>query len=900
MQSMANNPLKAEKRGRIPGVADDAEARAENRRGESRYPQHATVPQLFEHQAGRTPDANAVVCGERSMTYRDLHRASNSLAHRLRTSDIPPNSRIAVFLDRSPELMVALLGILKSGSAYVPLDPGYPAERIAHVLDHSRPAAVVSRAALRERLPAGRMPTILVDAESLLRDVPNPESPSIRSSATDPAYIIYTSGTTGRPKGVVIHHGALINLLWAMRRQPGLTKEDTVLSVTTVSFDMAVPDLFLPLMVGARLVLASEHEMADGAALFTLLQRHQATFMQATPITWRLLLEAGWRGSPSLKMLCGGETLPRALAEQLLEGGGELWNMYGPTETTVWSSMLRVASGAGPVPIGSPLANTQFHILDSRQARVPQGEPGELYIGGDGVARGYFDLPEATREKFVTDLFSAIPGAKMYRTGDRVRMNSQGSMEYLGRTDQQIKLRGFRIEPGEIEATILQHPGIAEAVAIMGRDASGEDALLAYAVARHSEKAAPETLIKELRERLARALPGYLCPSSLMLLDALPRMPNGKIDRRALPTPVVLAGKDSLLPFDDIERRLAIIWSAVLGLEIKDKTLDFFALGGHSIHAARLLAGIEAEFGYRLSRLSLFEARSVQAQAKMLAGNAPRQYDFRQVVRLRPTGSRPPLIAVHNTGVYYYHLAGRLDADQPLTALQLFDPSLEHQKLPQTLEDIAAEYVRLIHRYQPATSYRLIGWCIGGVLAFEVARQLVAAGYSVSMLALIDSWAPGYNSSMPRHRAILADYSYRWQLIGAEWNRVLAKQLGIAEFFAQRRLVRKMLGRPDRTAREPASLTMAECRALSSGNFDQWLLGYLEHAAHRYEPKSYAGRITLFRSAQEPKGRFIDAEMGWGAYASKGVAVTLLEGDHFTVFKGRGLEQMAQHISSIL
>jgi amino acid adenylation domain-containing protein len=882
-------------------ILDEAERRAlvvENNRTSAIYPKDSTLPQLFEAQAKRTPEALAVVCGEHSMSYRELDIASNRLAHELRRRGVEPGSRVAVFLDRSPELVVALLAILKSGSAYIPLDPAYPTERLQYVLVNSRPAAIITRASLRGRLVHEAMSEIVVDSHSPLIAKQSAEPLAPAALPTDPAYVIYTSGSTGRPKGVAIEHRALVNLLCAMRRQPGLTDEDTVVSVTTVSFDLSVPDLFLPLIVGAKLILAREQEMTDGAVLLRLLRRHSATVMQATPVTWQLLLEAGWHGDPLLKMLCGGEAMPRKLAERLLECGGELWNMYGPTETTVWSSTLRIESGDGPVPIGPPIANTQFYVLDSRQELVPQGVPGELFIGGDGVALGYFDLPEATRERFVPDRFRKLPGAKLYRTGDIVRMKQDGRMEYLGRTDHQIKLRGFRIELGEIEAVLLRHPDIAEAVAVLGQSPSGEGVIWAYAVPRRSQPEAPEALAGALRTSLAQSLPDYMHPSSIVMLDALPRMPNGKIDRSSLPAPAPAKrpSKEQAQPLNEIERRLAKIWSSVLGLENIEKTANFFESGGHSLLAARLLARIEAEFGQRLSLLAVFKAPSIGEQAKLLMHSGQREYEFRQVVRLQPNGSKPPLIAIHNTGVYYYNLSKRLGPDQPLTALQLFDPSIARQSLPQTLEDIAAEYVQLIQKFQAAGPYKLIGWCVGGVLAFEVARQLVEAGQEVSLLAMIDAWAPGHNRRLSRLRAILADYSYRWQLIGADWQRVMSREQSLAAFLAQRTTSKRLLRWLGLSQGDAQGRVAFEARELSAENYDQWLLGYLEETAEGYEPRSYPGKITLLCSTQEPKGLFLDSRMGWGPFATGGVEVAVIDGDHFTVFKGEGLEQMATHI----
>jgi len=883
-------------------TTDRVEPAREGNRTVARHPEHLTLPRLFQAQAERTPEAIAVTCGELGMSYRELDAASNRLAQELRRRGVGPHSRVAVFLDRSHELVVALLAVLKSGSAYVPLDPAYPSERLQYMLENSRPAALITRASLRGRLACEATRVIAVDSLALLIDKPNAKPPAPGPSPADPAYVIYTSGSTGRPKGVAIHHRALANLLCAMRLQPGLAGEDTVLSVTTVSFDIAVLELFLPLIVGAKVILAKEHEMADGAALLGLLRRHSATVMQATPVTWQLLLEAGWLGQPPLKMLCGGEAMPRKLAESLLKCGGELWNMYGPTETTVWSSVLRVESGEGQVPIGPPIANTQFHVLDDRQESVPHGEAGELFIGGDGVALGYFDLPEETGEKFVPDKFRTLPGAKLYRTGDRVRMKDDGRMEYLGRTDHQIKLRGFRVEPGEIEAALSRHPDIAEAVAVLGREPSGENAIWAYAVSRRPRQGPPEVLVGALRASLEEFLPHYMCPSAIVMLDALPRTPNGKIDRHSLPAPGREMRQSRALaqPLNEVERRLANIWTSVLGLEAIDKTADFFELGGHSLLAARLLARIEAEFGERLSLLTLFKAPSIGEQAKLLMHGAQREYEFRQVVRLQTEGSKPPLIAIHNTGVYYYNLSKLLGPDQPLTALQLFDPSITRQSLPRTLEAIAAEYVQLVRKFQAGGPYKLIGWSVGGVLAFEVARQLVVAGHEVSLLAMIDTWAPGQKARLPKWRAVLADYSYRSQLIGADWRRVLSREKSLAAFLAQRTLSKRLLRWLGHPLGDAQARVGFEAREASAENYDRWLLDYLEEAAQAYEPKSYPGKITLLCSAREPKGLFLDRQMGWGAFALGGVDVAVIEGDHFTIFRGRGLEQMAAHISEAM
>jgi amino acid adenylation domain-containing protein len=869
------------------------------------YPQDLTLPELFAAQVARTPDAVALVCGAEALTFSQLDAASSRLAHELLERGAAPATRIAVILERSPDLLVALLAVLKAGSAYIPLDPAYPPGRLEHIFANSKPAAVITRESLVPAMPPGGVPLIRLDADGAAIASQSSATPTPGPAPGDLAYVIYTSGSTGRPKGVQIRHRALVNLLWALRSQPGMTGRDVLVAVTTVSFDMSVPELFLPLLVGARIVLAGEEEVRSGDALLGLIRRSGATVMQATPVTWQMLLEAGWRGDPALRMWCGGEAMPRRLAESLLATGGELWNLYGPTETTVWSSVLRVESGAGPVPVGPPLANTRFYILGHHGELAPPGEAGELLIGGDGVAPGYFDLPEATQERFVADRFGPDPRAILYRTGDIVRRtpDAAGSytLEFLGRADQQVKLRGFRIELGEIESVLLGHPGVAEAVAVLVQDPSGEGSLRAYVAPRRDHQVPPRDLVGELRHRLGQTLPAYMHPSSISVLGMLPRMPNGKLDRNSLPAPAMPVGeRPTDAAFTGLEQLVAGIWSSVLGCPVQDITADFFEVGGNSLLAARLLARINAEFRQQMTLAMLFQAPTIAAQARLLVEDLPREYDFRQVVRLQASGSRPPLIAIHNTGVYFYRLSSRLGADQPLTALQLFDPSVTSEAPPTQLEDIAAGYVRLIFKVHPAGPYQLIGWCIGGVLAFEVGRQLTALGHEVSFLALIDAWAPGHLRRMSRLRAVLADYSFRWQLIAADWRRAAAGRQGLADFLGNRTLIRRLMRRLGYARAEPAAPVPFEARGQSPESYDQWLVGYLADAEDRYEPGPYAGNITLLRSALEPHGPFLEPGMGWATLTTGTVDVVVMAGDHFTVFQGQGLGQMAGKVTTAL
>jgi amino acid adenylation domain-containing protein len=441
----------------------------------------ACAQELIEAQASRSPSAIAVSDRDQRLSYADLNARANQLAHHLIGLGARPGVLVGICLGRSTDLVVALLAVLKAGGAYVPLDPTHPADRLTAILEDSGASLLIIHED-REVPPGPRLVDLAADRDAISGR--SPENPSVRTTAADLAYVIYTSGSTGKPKGVAVRHHALVNLLEAMRDRPGLDPEDTLLAVTTVSFDIAALELLLPLTAGARVALAAVETAADGGRLAEELFRSQATVLQATPTTWRLLIDSGWRGQSNLKMLCGGEPLPRDLADALLVRGESLWNMYGPTETTIWSAVGRVAAGEGVPPIGPPIANTQLYILDEGLHPAPIGVRGELFIGGDGLARGYWNLPELTRRTFVPDPFREETGARLYRTGDLGRFRPDGRIELLGRSDRQVKLRGHRIELGEVESALARHPAVREAAAVVREDTPGEKRLVGYVVAK--------------------------------------------------------------------------------------------------------------------------------------------------------------------------------------------------------------------------------------------------------------------------------------------------------------------------------------------------------------------------------------------------------------------------------
>jgi len=582
------------------------------------YPADSCTYQLVEQQCRVTPDAVAVDFEGASMTYAELDRRSNQLARHLRALGVGPEVLVGLALRRTLNLPVAMLAIHKAGGAYVPIDPAYPAERIGFMLSDSRLPLLVTESALVGTVPPHDAQILCLDEERDAAAI-GAESDAALEPLAKPdnlAYVIYTSGSTGKPKGVQLPHIALVNFLTSMAREPGLTRTDVLVAVTSLSFDIAGLELWLPLIVGARIVLASRETAGDGVLLRATVEAHNATALQATPSTWRLLIGAGWQGGRHFKIMCGGEALPHDLAVDLIARSGSAWNLYGPTETTIWSTCQRLEPGVERVLIGRPIANTTVYVLDNRRGHVPLGAIGELYIGGDGLARGYLNRPDLTDERFVADPFGPA-GQRLYRTGDLVRLRADGELEYLGRNDFQVKVRGHRIELGEIEALLAQHPAVTQAVALAREDRPGDVRLVGY-VLRSGAAAVEEA---ELREWARGSLPDYMVPQHIIGLDAFPLTPNGKIDRRALPAPLLDFNAGAYeAPRSDAEQLLAQLWQEALGVGRIGRHDDFFALGGHSLLAAQVMARLAREHGLALPIRRVFEAPTIAKFAPFLTG----------------------------------------------------------------------------------------------------------------------------------------------------------------------------------------------------------------------------------------------------------------------------------------
>ena len=550
---------------------------------------------------------------EGSLSYVELERRSNRLAHHLRKLGVGPEVVMGVCLERGLDLVVGMLGVLKAGGAYLPLDPSYPPSRLAYMVSDSEALVLVSHSKLADRLAGSGLKRVELDSFDWAASGLSESAPEGGAGPDSLAYVIYTSGSTGRPKGVEVLHRSVVNFLESMRREPGVNAEDVLLAVTNLTFDIAVLELLLPLTVGGTVVIAPETAVTNGERLRQLIDTHDITFMQATPATWQLLIQSGWKGRRRLKMLCGGEALTRPLADALLERSGELWNMYGPTETTIWSATTRVACD-GPISIGRPIANTQLYVLDARCQPVPRGVVGELCIGGDGLARGYLGRPELTAERFVADPFRGNPEARMYRTGDLVRRDASGRLLFLGRAGHQVKLRGFRIELGEIERRLGDHPAVEQAAVLLHGAEAGDQHLVAYVAG--GSVATPTAL----KRHLAAVLPDYMMPARFVAVDAMPLSSSGKIDRKCLAALKVPAESDGerVPPSGPVQEAVAAAFGELIDHPAIGAHDDFFELGGHSLLATRLVSRLRSAFEVQLPLSAVFESPTVAGLAEQV------------------------------------------------------------------------------------------------------------------------------------------------------------------------------------------------------------------------------------------------------------------------------------------
>jgi amino acid adenylation domain-containing protein len=858
------------------------------------------IQQFFVQQVARTPDAIALAFGDTQLTYRQLHLRSNQLAHHLQSLGVGPDVRVGLSLSRSLELVIGMLGILKAGGTYVPLDPTYPRDRLTYMLQDSGARVLLTQQHLADALPHDGVTVLCLDSDASLSSE-NSLEPTSACAPDNTAYVIYTSGSTGKPKGVLVPHRTVANLFAAMDQRLEQPADHKVwLTISSVSFDISVVELLWTLCRGFKVVL--QPDLLDSGWLPAQIRRHNVTHLQCTPSLVRALLQEP-QSAEAFKLLrqviLGGEALPPELARQLLASVPSLINGYGPTETTIYSSTHDVRDAGGPIPIGTPLANTQFYILDSSLRPVPIGVTGELFIAGDGVVRGYLNRPDLTADRFIPDCFSAQPGARMYRTGDMARWRSDGTVDFLGRGDHQVKLRGFRIELGEVEAALSQHPSVRTAVVVVREDVPGDKRMVAYLLAKpgHSIDAS------ELRVALKQRLPEYMVPSLFVALEAFPLTPSGKVDRKALPKPdgtLSTSAAAFVAPRDQLELMLTKLWEELLRVQPIGVTQSFFEVGGHSLLAVSLMAQLESRLGQRLPLSTLFTHPTIEGLAALLRQQKGAT-EWTPLVPIQPQGSRRPLFCVHPVGgttLCYAPLARQLGADQPLYGLEA--RGLDGSQPITTIETMAEAYLQAVRKVQPEGPYLLGGWSLGGVVAFEMARQLTQAGQQVELVAMFDSWLLA--SSLSSKPAPTDDIEL---LIG------FAVDLASAQG-KQLHLSREQLERLEPGARLPFVLEQARGSGeLLPGVGTAELRAYFNvyranvQALLRYVPGSgHSLPLAFFWATQSgsasPAASAPDVERGWAGVTRQPPRLHGVAGDHYSILLGPGLEQLVSQLRPLL
>ncbi len=855
----------------------------------------ACLQQLFEAQAGRTPDAVALVFEDERVSYRELNERANQLAHHLQSLGVGPDVLVAVCLERSVEMVSALLGILKAGGAYVPLDPAYPQERLAYMLNDCRAQVLITQEHLRDKLPHSTTEVLCLDSSWPTIALESRETPQVKVAHANLAYMIYTSGSTGQPKGAMNTHEAICNRLLWMQAAYGLDESDAVLQKTPFSFDVSVWEFFWPLLAGARLVIARPGGHQDASYLVQTIERERITTLHFVPSMLQVFLEerALERCRSLRRVICSGEALSFELQEKFFARvDAELHNLYGPTEAAVDVTSWRCERGSARtlVPIGRAIANTEVHVLDQSLTPLPVGVAGEIYIGGVALARGYLGRADLTAEKFIPHPFSLSAGARLYRTGDLGRRLAGGEIEFLGRFDHQVKLRGFRIELGEIEAVLSQQTGVAEAVVIAREDVPGDKRLVAYLVAKKGSDAGSE----ELRDFLKSKLPDYMIPSAYVKLDEMPLTPNGKVDRQALPAPGLLRTEDSpssfIAPRSKLESQLVQIWEEVLNAKPIGVRDNFFDLGGHSLLAVKLFSRIEQATGSALSMTTLFDTATVEQQAELLSIPRPVAC-VTSLVPIQPQGHRPPLFCVHPWGgnvLCYSELAKHLGLDQPVYGLQA--RGIEQMRNPHTsIEAMAADYLAEIRGLQPEGPYHLCGWSSGGLIAFEMARQLEEQGRSVGLLALIDAYdltelytQTQIDESSAQERA--ARFISEAQIVTGAGETLFAlvhydEHLGL-------------------TYEAPNGFGLVQSRNVLDDYVNYYL--YVERALKGYVPRPFNGRAVHFWTATRLSLSTPETKRIWGSLSTGGIQINEVPGEHFTMLRAPHVQTLAGHLKKYL
>lgn len=875
------------------------------------FPRDRTIPEMFEERVATAPGRLALSFAGEVMTYQELNDQANRLAHYLRSAGVGPDSLVALCLERSPRMIVALVAILKAGGAYVSLDPSYPTDRLAFMLADSQAPVVLTTAALRRVLPTeeGVKPpsrTIELDTEAIEIAREPVSNPVARAQATDLAYVCYTSGSTGRPKGVCITHRAVLRLV-LNTNYIDLTPEDVFTQLSNSAFDASTFEIWGCLLHGARLAIVPPAVLLSSPDLFAFVRAEGVTVMLLTTGLFNHQVEFRPDLFKSVRVvLFGGDTANVGTVRAILRNGPpqRLLHVYGPTEATTLATVQEVRelpADAATVPIGSPISNTTVYVLDPRGRPVPVGVAGELYIGGVGVARGYLRRPELTAERFVADPFQPGTEARLYRTGDRVRWRADGTLEFIGRFDRQVKVRGFRIELGEIEAVLERHPGVKQAVVEVKESEGGERRLVAFVAVE-----APTLDATELRHHLQSRLAEYMIPSAWVILDTLPLNANGKVDRAALPAPQTASGAEHVPPRDETERQLVDIWTSVLGVERVGVRDRFFELGGHSLLAVRMVARLEKAFGRKLPVAAIFQHGTIEELAPLVRSDATEYASATAIVAVQAQGERPPLYLVHGVGGGmfwgYANLARHLGSEQPLLAFK--SRGLEGLPEYETIEELATHYVEDLRARQPKGPYRIGGYCFGGIVAYEMARQLEAAGETVGVLALINCSPPNTaydripeNPSWGWRMKFLRNVGYWLGCFIFRWTP--AERLEFARW--KWRILRKRIPVGGGNAEALGIIDVDEMVNLDAYSDEQRRLWQTHvNALRRYQPKQYGGRVTLLRTCGHPLRCSFDEHYGWGQLAGGGVNVLVVPGGHGNILDEPHVQKVARALEQEL
>lgn len=843
--------------------------------------------ELFEDQVLKTPLKTALVYQDQSLTYFELNQRANRLARYLITNGLKTNDFVGICLDRSLDSIISIYAILKAGGTYVPLDPSNPKGRLKGIWEDSNCQMIMTHSHLLDRTSEYEGNCIVLDDQSNAIQKQNADNLRLTLSQFSNAYVIYTSGSTGKPKGVGIQHKSVVNTLFGINTHLEITSKDSFYSVSSMAFDMSIPDYFLSLTKGATLILAESATKKDGFLLKESIEKHKPTVMQATPTTWKILLLAGWAGNSDMQIIAGGEGFSRELAEALLSKGCRLFNGYGPTEGTIYSTYKEVnwhnissVSALGFIPIGKPNPNVKCMILNERKELVPIGVAGELYIGGPGVARGYLNREELTKKVFLDgkNLNENAGLDKWYKTGDLVRWLPNGDIDFLGRIDNQVKIRGFRIELGEIEECLMDGEGVEQAVVSVFKDKSGRELLTAYVKMNPVSKMDEKVLKANLRKRL----PGFMIPAIYVEMDEFPLTNSLKTDRKALPKPdldSMVSEREFELPKSEIEEKLMLIWKEILGLKKVSTNEDFFELGGHSLVAVGLIARIQKDFGKKLPLTSLFQNSTIQKLADLIKGKGcDKNAKWSSLIPIRPEGKKAPIYLVHGGGLhvlFYQTLTKFLDKDQPVYALQAKGLNGIEEPL-ETIEEMAAHYIKEILEQNPTGPYNLAGYSLGGLIAYEMTRQLKALGKEVKVLAMLDAVA--------RHET--------------DSNSKFKKNLRKAKFYLE-----LMMKDPINTAKykaEVLKMQLLHKKGKVDMPFGETQINPSENAGHlagkRVFEKSMAAfqnyllkpskvHIDLFKAKDQMFYLSDPDYYGWNKFAKHGVEVHEIEGNHMTLFE---------------